>query len=405
MTESDVASTTTRRSKVVGLLLILISVSAVRLMLVPPLSLPEEIEQLLGDEFSETSELAEAIDASPKGILTIAVDQEGSCPEKCLFSHLLLPSWVRYRHVDFQKIEDLDTKKSVPLYSNLLIITRKDFVNVEKWVQERRKKYGVSVGLWVMGDELDNKNMHSTYRSYDYVIRHFYFQNKKDFYYLRALGNQTCGSSPPLPVSSERKAEPKWGVHWAFLPPHGFHPLLLQPPSSIITASFRKHNCGFIGRSTSVRQEMKREIERFVPAATCRIDFTSGFGQGSEKFKYFSQDLAEVKIGLNPAGNNPECHRLPELLALGTVPAMLDHEYLHATFEDVPGIIAKTWKEVGSKMMHLLSESQAEELDNMSRAAAEFLNRLVECSTGDMDVILRGSFADAQNRRQALNLV
>lgn len=330
--------------------------------------------------------------------LTILVDWT-ECQEPCMFVHPILPPWVRFRYHNLN-LTDVNNDR-VPRSSHYMFIARRNILDLAGWAQRHRVEHSFSVGLWLMADEFDKFDSHNDFASFDYVIRHYFFQTKLDHFYVRALGNQTCGSSPPLPTS--HIGEPRWGVHWGFLAPHKPHALLFRPASSIVPASQRGRTCGFIGRSTQQRETMKQQLALAAPEVKCQIHFSQGFSLGSEKLKYLANDLQDIKIGLNPSGNNAECHRLPELLTLGTVPAMLDAQFLTATFRPVPGIIGKNWGEVGTQIVSLSSANRSKELDDLSQAAANFYEELLSCMMSDMDVILRGAFNDTNNSSRYSN--
>lgn len=326
--------------------------------------------------------------------LTILFDWQ-NCQDACMFVHPILPPWVKLRYGNLN-MNSINSNK-LPGSTHYMVITRGDISDVSRWAQKHKVKHNSSIGLWLMADEIDEFKNHTNFSSFDYVIRHYYFQSKLDLFFLRALGNHTCGSSPALPTS--REGEPRWGVHWGFLAPHKPHSLLSRSALSTIPASQRTRNCGFIGRSTPQRELMKQELRLQAPGLNCMIQFSEGFTLGSDKLKYIAEDLHNIKIGLNPSGNNMECHRLSELLSLGTIPAMLHANYLRAPFRSVPGIIGRDWTEVGTNILTLLSENKSQELDSMSRDAASFYEELLSCMLSDMDYILRGAFTEAENKR------
>jgi len=139
---------------------------------------------------------------------------------------------------------------------------------------------------------------------------------------------------------------------------------------------------------------MKQELEQTAPKANCQIQFSKGFAVGNSKLQYLADNLQDIKIGINPPGNNVECHRLPELLALGTIPAMLDANYLHATFRSVPGIIGQNWTDVAWQIETALSQENKRIIDDLSWSGAKFYEELKFCMRSDMDIILSGSFGD-----------
>ena len=156
-------------------------------------------------------------------ILTIAVDHDGSCPNKCAFVHDIFPQWVRYRYRAFKDTQDLDSIVSKDP-THILIVGRKSSVPFcGKWAVKYREQTGFSVGLMHMADET-NVHTKDGYKHYDYVLRHYYFKKlggSLDKVHVRALGNLTCGTGPSWPANmsiAENQDSPRLGIHWAFLP-------------------------------------------------------------------------------------------------------------------------------------------------------------------------------------------
>ena len=77
---------------------------------------------------------------------------------------------------------------------------------------------------------------------------------------------------------------------------------------------------------------------------------------------------------------------------MGTVPAMLDADFVHATFRSVPALIGRDWASVSHQIDSVANNSTL--LQSMSRDAALFYEELHPCMMQDMDTILRGVFAD-----------
>lgn len=417
-------------------------------------------------------------------VLNILVDDNGSCPDGCVFIHKILPPWVQFRYVFFRNhvrdlarvndqfltpalmvgdvvnytrqgerlsfsgvihevinsthvtIMDHDTGKEgkydmrfVRNFSNreqpyhvglskamenhlgeaqsghVLILARYHVVEIAQWAKDYKESNNVSVGMFLMGDEelrqhkkLDSANL---YENFDYVLRNYFF-NASQFgdIPLRFLGNATCGKSLPLP-SPPLIPGPTWGLHWLFLQPHkGGHDMLDRPYQSIEPAYMRPRNCSFTGwmggnrLSKKDRGQVRKLSHKTFRDLNCEIALSVAFAKNKynrSKLQYLSNDLAQSKIGFNPRGVHPECHRLPELLSLGTVPAMTHQEYMHYTFQPIPGIIEDDWVQVFSKMRYYLVEG-IDELSTLSYEGAKWLHQLEECVKSDVDLILRGAF-------------
>ena len=351
-------------------------------------------------------------------ILNILVDDNGSCPDNCVFVHKFLPHWLQFRYIMFaNKKEDLGSDTDKHLYhrglnnamqgkdGHVLIVARFHVVEIAEWAaqyKEANNNNQVSVGMFLMGDEellrhnkLVNANV---YTNFDYVLRNYFF-NKTQIgdISLRFLGNTTCGTSLPLPADSG----PRWGLHWVFLQPHTSHVILDRTVQSIEPAHMRPINCtfkGWIGGnrfSKEDRAQVRKLSFRTFSDLHCDIALAGAFGTNKynhSKLWYLNNDLAQSKIGLNPRGVHPECHRLPELLKLGTVPAMTNQEYMQYTHEPIPGIIESNWNEVFLKMRYYLSGDGMQELSALSYKSALWMHKLEECIRSDMNIILTGAF-------------
>ena len=96
-----------------------------------------------------------------------------------------------------------------------------------------------------------------------------------------------------------------------------------------------------------------------------------------------------TQVGMNPKGNSPETHRLAEYLSHGTVPAMLENEFIRAPFQDVPGIIGADWDEVVTKMKFIFMKEHSQHLASLQERVLRFGENLHNCMVSDMDMILR----------------
>lgn len=354
-----------------------------------------------------------------QSLLTIAVDHYVSCPDKCIFVHQNLPPWVRYRYVDFENENGLSLLDTDPS-SHLLLLVRTNIIKLAEYAEQRKARLqtNTSVGMWHMADErFCQGEIENTYHKFDYVLRHYY---RSDFFgmKLRAMGNITCSSStpnsiddnsttlynPPLPTTNPK--EPKWGVHWLHLDAHTPTVHMSRSATSIWPTYKRPTNCSFIGRkdvkrSVGERQQMQDAIAARQSDLNCTIEMTNSFASGEEPFQYYNQRLASTKIGLSPRGSAIETHRLAEILRMGSVPALKDEEYVHATFRSVPGIIGANWTSIADQMVEYLANEKAaasspssssSALQTLAQEAAQFSQDLHDCVVADMDYILRRAF-------------
>jgi len=387
-----------------------------------PTTVVSSVTPSVGKTLLDWKNWARNNDVSPNSrsiILNILVDDNGSCPDNCVFVHKFLPHWLKFRYVLFankKEANNSDTDKH--LYhrglsnamegkdGHVLIVARYNVVEIAKWAQHYKvgvtNNNKISVGMFLMGDEellrhnkLVNTNL---YTNFDYVLRNYFF-NRTEIgdVSLRFLGNTTCGTSLPLPADSG----PRWGLHWVFLQPHESHEMLDRTVQSIEPAHSRLNNCtfkGWIGGnrfSKEDRAQVRKLAFRTFHDLHCDIALAGAFGTNKynhSKLWYLNNDLAQSKIGFNPRGVHPECHRLPELLKLGTVPAMTNQEYMQYTYEPIPGIIESSWNEVFLKMRYYLSGDGMQELSALSYKSAFWMHKLEACIRSDMDIILTGAF-------------
>ncbi len=399
---------------------------------VPTTTVSRRIPQSIGNHLPDWTnrESNDAIINSNSTILYILVDDNGSCPDNCVFVHKFLPKWVQFRYILFaNKKDDLGPSTgindtAIQQYhrgldnamedkdGHVMIVGRFHVVEIAKWAKHYKErvtsnnKVKVSVGMFLMGDEellrhnrLVNANL---YTNFDYVLRNYFFNRSEmgDFS-LRFLGNATCGTSLPLPAVSG----PRWGLHWVFLQPHELHVILDRPVQSIEPAAARPTNCtfkGWIGGnrfSKEDRAQVRKLSFRTFSDLNCDIALSGTFGTNKynySKLWYLNNDLAQSKIGFNPQGVHPECHRLPEMLKLGTVPAMTNQEYMQYTYEPIPGIVENSWIEVFSKMRYYLSDDGIQELSTLSYKSAMWMDKLEACIRSDMNIILTGAFGVRQ---------
>ena len=330
-------------------------------------------------------------------LLTIAVDSYGSCPEKCQFVHTLLPPWVRFRYIGFKDQTDLAGLDDPS--THLLIVGRTNTIQLGIYAHDRKLQHpDRSVGFFHMADErIFAGEIGPAYFQFDYVLRH-YWSPQQPFHNmtLRALGNHTCGTSPPLPIlEAQANKEPPWGVHWLHLDSHALSIDLQRSAASSWPISKRPVHCSFGGRrdvkrSVGERAEMAAAVDA-IPELGCKVEFTQGFAKGNDPFWYFNRDLGTTKIGLCPRGSAIETHRLTEVLRMGAVPAVKEEPYLFATFQPLPGIIGRNWTDIANKMKWYLTKAP-EELEQLGQASAKFAEDLQDCMTQDLDVILRGAF-------------
>ncbi|KAL7549205.1 hypothetical protein ACHAWF_012478 [Thalassiosira exigua] len=363
---------------------------------------------------------------APYELLTIAIDSRHSCPDLCSFVHPLLPPWVRFRQLSFGDEVDL-AEKLEDERGHVIVVARTNIVNIANWAVERRRNNTddatatVSTGLFHNADERFHKGeIVDVYDKFDYVLRQYYRTDddgKFHGYALDALGNRTCGTTKrSLPLGEDERG-PRWGVHYVPLNAHTVDVNLLRHPASSYPTRLRPTNCSFVGRgdvkrSKGERAAMKSAVDDRGRDLNCSVTFTGSFASGNGKFEYLNYDLGLTKIGLSPRGSAVETHRLAELLRMGTVPAIVEEEYLSATFRKVPAIVAKDWPEVVGKMREYLVEEREflargkanegrgdggggaalSKLERLSREGTKFYRDLEDCMMADMDFLLRGAF-------------
>lgn len=351
-------------------------------------------------------------------LLTIAVDNRGSCPDLCTWVHTLLPSWVRYRYIDFHTEVDLaariatDEATAPRAYSHhhIMIVARTNIINLANWAVERRQNHNttqphhkqpLSIGLWHNADErVYFGEIKNVYHKFDYVIRNYFQAHPDDGtlwgFPFHALGNYSCGSHRQV-LPDYNPSVPTWGVHYAMLEAHTMHVLTQRHGTSVWPTHLRPTNCSFMGnvdtkRSHHQRTAMREAVETVAADLHCQVDFSTGFARGHSKFVYFNTDLAQTKIGMAPRGSTDETHRLTELLQMGTVPAVVSSPYLYAPFRNIPAIIGDNWTHTAALMLEYVRDKPLE-LQALSLDGSLFYRELHACMTADIDFILRGCFA------------
>ncbi|KAL3903509.1 MAG: hypothetical protein SGILL_010417, partial [Bacillariaceae sp.] len=403
-------------------------------------------------------------------LVTILVDDLGSCPEKCNFFHTLLPKWVKFQYLEFENnpkqltnvvsanvnnsthqhhfqvgdrvvfqdlkyrewwngavanfttddkssLEILKDEESKPrkvalsrickvsgepcrqapyhnslhqaaqeatrkfqnlraktkLHHHILIVTRKRVEEMAQWAKWYKNQHNsadnkhhltTSVGLFLMADEKLKRHRHlyhsRLYQNFDYILRNYWFSPSQFPFPMQALGNQTCGTTIEVDSSTLDQPPPKHGIHWVVLQPHE-HNALLQRDLAWPTA-FRSKNCSFTGwKGIGPGQKSRSSLLATASlsqysALHCDVKVQKGFNGGAadkqpkdakatSKF-YYLTGLTDSKIGFNPRGVHPECHRLPELLMSGTVPAMTHEQYMdYLPVRRIPGIMGEDWNQ------------------------------------------------------------
>jgi hypothetical protein len=119
----------------------------------------------------------------------------------------------------------------------------------------------------------------------------------------------------------------------------------------------------------------------------CDITTEDGFMGKTESQEYWER-LSNAVFGLNPNGNNPETHRLAEIMDQGTIPAMLYSPYLDATFARIPGVIENNWDQVADKMLAMY-HGPRRELDLLQDKVVLWYERYKQCVRDDIHQILR----------------
>ena len=266
-------------------------------------------KQLL-QQIQSTSELTQ-----PYELLTIAIDSRHSCPDLCTFVHPLLPSWVRYRQLNFDDEIDLANKLHDDS-GHVIVVARTDIVNIANWAVQRRttnyttntnnsNKGGLiantvrippTTGLFHNADERFHKGeIVNVYDKFDYVLRQYYRKDddgKFHGYILNALGNYTCGTTDQsLPKKNDNNG-PKWGTHYVPLKAHQVDVQLLHHLTGNYPTSLRPTNCSFIGRpdvkrSRHERSTMQSAVQEYGSEMNCTITFTGSFASGVRKGTYF----------------------------------------------------------------------------------------------------------------------
>jgi hypothetical protein len=302
-----------------------------------------------------------------------------------------MPSFVRWRYLSYQ----YNNIAALSIQTDTLIVApAHDRIDdaLLQWALSHRRK-GFSVGLMIMADEGNNVGT-STFYGFDYVLRNYYFaqlnghDNDHD-YYLRGLGNLTCGTGPPWAPNPAKKnfqpGELPWlGIHWLFmqgLPKNldSHHLIGSHWPSSLRTTP-----CTWAGSLRADRQEMIDVIKARIPA--CDIHVEANFDGSLSAYRYGHERLAGAVFGLNPSGNNAECLRLPEILDQGCIPVMRPAPFLQKTFAPMPGVIADTWSQAADVMIDLIANKTS--LDSLQHRLVIWYHQLHNCIKGDLKLIL-----------------
>jgi hypothetical protein len=383
-------------------------------------------------------------------LLTILVDDIGDCPDNCEHFHMLLPKWVRFQYKTFKEKdirsvmdpekEGLTFRSLTGVTGHILLVSRMHIPSLAIQAEYHRKAFNASVGLFLIGDEFHKlqdrfQKFPGRCNSFDYILRNYWFsQEIFDPVPLRALGNMTCGApdpKPPLPAipqgpshdttrANNPHAGPRWGLHWTFLLPHAANALLRRSHKSTWPTKLRPTNCSFNGWGGGGGSKDRTMVESLsqkpeYKALNCSVKLYEKFNNGNDKFHnkfhYVTHDIGHSKIVFNPRGNHPECHRLPETLISGSVPAMKQEKYMDFVYKPIPGIIEPTWKEVFAQVKyHLESETVPTDSLNssdetytrktlgvLSQEAAKWWADLQDCMKADLTIILAGAFGDYEN--------
>ena len=321
------------------------------------------------------------------------------------------PFHVSLNHAAVAAAQRFDSSPDKPLHHHILVLTRRHVEEIAQWtkwykLQSQKKKGGelsvtTSVGLFLMADEKlqQHKMLYHTglYQStFDYILRNYWFSPHTFPLPLQALGNQTCGTPTTTAAGNASSMAPKHGIHWVMLQPHEHHVLLDRNPTDLWPTALRHHNCSFTGWAGLGLGHANRKSLRetaLLPQYSslgCNVQLQWGFNGGSSKFDYLST-LADSKIGFNPRGVHPECHRLPELLSSGTVPAMTHEEYMEYVplQSRFPGIVGRNWTEVMDQAQaYLTSQDGLRRLDRMARDGMQWWKDVQHCMQSDMEKIL-----------------
>jgi hypothetical protein len=299
-------------------------------------------------------------------------------------------------------------------HHHILVVTRKNVEEIAQWAawyKQQQQSTSTSVGMFLMADEKlkrhDLLKKSALYANLDYVLRNYWFSPHRFGMPLQALGNLTCGTVAAAAVTPIPSAlpQPKHGIHWVFLQPHE-HNVLLQGRSAANAwpTSLRHQNCTFVGwkgvgPGGKARAALAETVARPKYADLhCEVQLQKGFDGGADdsnsnhptsKFEYLS-GLLNSKIGFNPRGVHPECHRLPELLASGTVPAMVHEEYMdYVPMRLISGILGRSWEEVIDQLQkYLEADKGIMRLEIMARDGTQWWNDLQGCMQSDMEKIL-----------------
>ncbi|KAI8825474.1 hypothetical protein BJ741DRAFT_632159 [Chytriomyces cf. hyalinus JEL632] len=343
-----------------------------------------------------TNAATAAVVRTPKRVfLTILYEAAGSCPENCYSLQSLLPPNIMWQNKVFNNTSHLET---MDINTDVLFIARKKLSPVStlvQWTVNHRRK-GFSVGILVMADEKNTFGTSALF-AFDYVLRNYYFEetaqsDAEPQVPLRALGNATCANqvSPipehPTPISKrnfKQHQQPWLGYHWAFLLATPSNMDSRHAPGSHWPASKRANPCAWSGSLRSDRLEMTQIMHTEFSA--CVLNIEKQFMDGLSAY-WYSDMLSSTTFALNPSGNNPECHRLFEIMENGAIPVMLRSDFLTRTFAPVPGLVVGSWSEAVDAMKTLLKSPAR--LDAMQQDVLTWHSRMKECMREDLERIL-----------------
>ncbi|KAJ3251518.1 hypothetical protein HDU77_005831 [Chytriomyces hyalinus] len=348
-------------------------------------------------QLTNAATTATAVIRTPKRVfLTILYETAGSCPENCYSLQSLLPPNIKWRNKVFNSTSHLET---MDINTDVLFIARNKLSPVSRlvqWTLSHRRK-GFSVGILVMADEKNTFGTSALF-AFDYVLRNYYFEetaqsDAEPRVPLRALGNATCTNQVvsripehPIPISKRnfKQHEQPWlGYHWAFLLATPNNMDSRHAPGSHWPASKRDNPCAWSGSLRSDRMEMTQIMHTEFPE--CKLNIEKQFMDGLSAY-WYSDMLTSTTFGLNPSGNNPECHRLFEIMENGAIPVMLRSDFLTRTFAPVPGLVVGSWSEAVDAMKMLLRSPAR--LDAMQQDVLIWHARMKECMRGDLEKIL-----------------
>lgn len=230
-----------------------------------------------------------------------------------------------------------------------------------------------------------NKLGRASFHAFDYVLRHYWF----DVLGLRALGNLSCGTGPAFEPDSRgrlQQEEPWLGAHWIMLQGLERNIASGHAPGTHWPASRRPRPCTWIGSIRADRHEMIDVMRREFPG--CDTQTEDKFQGTVGHVRYSQMRLTDAVFGLNPWGNHPETHRLPEILDQGTIPVMRRASFLTSLFEPMPGVIEESWEDAARAMKALLAGDSGQ-LDALQDRCTQWYDTLQSCISQDLDLMLR----------------